>query len=73
MHHIDYGLSIIDRDQVVAALAPGAVLDLADVYRELSAAGHVAGVEVGDRFYEVGSPAGLAALEEHLTAQEEAR
>ncbi len=29
--------------------------------------------EVGDRFYEIGSPAGLAALEEHLTAREEAR
>jgi NDP-sugar pyrophosphorylase family protein len=67
MRHIDYGLSIIDRDEVVAGLAPGAVVDLADVYRELSHAGRVAGLEVDRRFYEIGSPEGLAELERHLT------
>jgi len=73
MRHIDYGLSIIDRDKVVASLAPGATIDLSDVYRELSLAGRVAGVEVHRRFYEIGSPEGLAALEGHLAAREEVR
>ena len=69
MHYIDYGLSIIDRDAVVAGLPAGAVLDLADVYRDLSRAGRVAGLEVDRRFYEIGSPQGLAELEEHLAAE----
>jgi hypothetical protein len=33
--------------------------------RDLSAAGRLAGFEVKDRFYEVGSPQGLADLERH--------
>lgn len=66
MHHIDYGLSIIDRDAVIPDVPAGAVADLADLYRRLSAEGRVAGLEVHERFYEIGSPAGLAALEAHL-------
>lgn len=66
MHHIDYGLSILDRDQVIAPLPAGEVVDLADVYTELGAAGRLAGYEVTDRFYEIGSPAGLAELEDLL-------
>ena len=69
MRYIDYGLSIIDRDAVVAGLPSGAVLDLADVYHDLSRAGRVAGLEVRDRFYEIGSQEGLAELEEYLAAE----
>lgn len=67
MHFIDYGLSIIDRDAVISTVPQGVVLDLADLYRDLSVQGRVRGLEVFDRFYEVGSPAGLAELEAHLT------
>jgi N-acetyl-alpha-D-muramate 1-phosphate uridylyltransferase len=66
MHHIDYGLSIIDRDAVLPEIEAGAVADLADLYRRLSRAGRVAGLEVHERFYEIGSPEGLTELEAHL-------
>ena len=62
---IDYGLNVVRRD-VIEAIPPGAVVDLADVLRELSLVGELQGFEVETRFYEVGSPAGLADLEEHL-------
>jgi NDP-sugar pyrophosphorylase family protein len=43
-----------------------AVVDLGDVYQRLSADGKVRGLEVSERFYEIGSPAGLAELEKLL-------
>lgn len=67
MHHIDYGLSIIDRDAVMPEIPAGAVVDLATVYLHLAQAGQLAGREVFERFYEVGSPGGLAELEAHMT------
>jgi hypothetical protein len=68
MYHIDYGLSIIDRDAVLPDVPAGGVVDLASVYTRLARTGRLAGREVFDRFYEVGSPAGLAELEAHMTA-----
>ncbi|WP_196807234.1 sugar phosphate nucleotidyltransferase [Candidatus Solirubrobacter pratensis] len=66
MRYIDYGLSIIDRDAILPAVPPEAVMDLADLYRRLSLEGRVAGLEVTERFYEIGSPEGLAELEHRL-------
>jgi NDP-sugar pyrophosphorylase family protein len=63
MYHIDYGFSIINRDQVLPRIEHAAIVDLADVYRALSAERRVRGFEVSDRFYEIGSPTGLAELE----------
>lgn len=63
MHHIDYGFSIINRDMVMPLIQQGVVVDLADVYGTLSAERRVRGFEVSDRFYEIGSPTGLAELE----------
>jgi NDP-sugar pyrophosphorylase family protein len=63
MHHIDYGFSIINRDTVMPLIPQGAVMDLADVYGTLSAERRVGAFEVSERFYEIGSPAGLAELE----------
>ncbi|HSI10856.1 MAG TPA: nucleotidyltransferase family protein [Chthoniobacter sp.] len=62
MHHIDYGLGVF-RTSVFAGRPEGEVFDLADVQRELVAKGALAGHEVFQRFYEVGSHAGLAELE----------
>ncbi len=42
--------------------------DLAEVMRRLVAQGELAGFEVPERFYEIGSPAGLAELEHLLRA-----
>jgi NDP-sugar pyrophosphorylase family protein len=62
MQHIDYGLGVF-RASVFAERAAGDAFDLADVQRELVAKGALAGHEVFQRFYEVGSHAGLAELE----------
>jgi NDP-sugar pyrophosphorylase family protein len=65
MRYIDYGLSILSR-AVLAERAAGEPFDLADVQRDLAAAGRLAGHAVPQRFYEIGSPAGLAELDEFL-------
>jgi MurNAc alpha-1-phosphate uridylyltransferase len=39
---------------------------VADLMRDLSVAGQLAGYEVTERFYEIGSPQGLFDLERHL-------
>lgn len=67
MHHIDYGFSILDRDAVVTRIEPDAPVDLAAIYQRLSAEGELAGFEVTERFYEIGSPTGLAELEALLS------
>jgi NDP-sugar pyrophosphorylase family protein len=65
MQYIDYGLSVIAR-RVVEAIPADGITDLATLYHDLSVAGALAGYEVHDRFYEVGSPDGLRDLERHL-------
>lgn len=62
MWHIDYGLGVF-RSSVFAERPAGEAFDLADVQRGLVAKGALAGHEVFQRFYEVGSHAGLAELE----------
>jgi N-acetyl-alpha-D-muramate 1-phosphate uridylyltransferase len=66
MLYIDYGLSILTAGPLEAMVADGDVADLSDVFRDLSLQGRLAGYEVDQRFYEVGSPAGVADLEEYL-------
>ena len=66
MEWIDYGFAILSRPAVIDRIASGEVADLADLMRDLSAAGQLAGFEVPERFYEIGSPQGLADLERHL-------
>lgn len=58
MQHIDYGLGVFE-SSVFAALPPGERRDLADLYRDLLARGELAAFEVFERFWEVGSRAGL--------------
>jgi NDP-sugar pyrophosphorylase family protein len=58
MHHIDYGLGVLRRD-AFAGRSRGDAFDLVDIYQALVARGELAGYEVSDRFYEIGSPAGL--------------
>lgn len=67
MHWIDYGLSVLTRE-VVERVPGNSVSDLADLTRELSREGSLAGYEVTQRFYEAGSPDGLADLETYLKA-----
>lgn len=66
LRHTDYGLSVFNRT-TIEALPRHTVIDLADVFEDLAAAGALAGYEVAERFHEVGSPGGLADLERLLT------
>jgi len=64
MHYIDYGLSAFRRD--LFENIPDKVFDLSTLFHDLSLKGNLAGFEVRERFYEIGSPEGLADLEEYL-------
>jgi hypothetical protein len=66
MEWIDYGLSAMQAVTVVGSVAVDAVADLSDVMHDLSLRGELGGFEATERFYEIGSPAGLEELEEHL-------
>jgi NDP-sugar pyrophosphorylase family protein len=73
LDQIDYGLSVLNRDRVVSEIPPGEPTDLADLYSRLAAEGRLAAHEVGERFYEVGSPGGLTELEAALRSGAAAR
>ena len=68
MRHIDYGLSLFKRSafDTFPASQP---FDLAEVMGKLVREKQLAGYEVRERFYEIGSPAGLAELEVLLKKQ----
>jgi len=65
MHYIDYGLGLLT-SEVLARESPERRFDLADVYTTLAAEGRLAGFEAMRRFYEIGTPAGLAETDRHL-------
>ena len=68
MHHIDYGLSMF-KASVFDAYAADQVFDLAEVIGRLVREKQLAGFEVPERFFEIGSPAGLAELESLLKSK----
>ena len=65
MKHIDYGLSLF-QSQAFDEWPADQPLDLADVMTRLVERGQMAGWEVKERFYEIGSHDGLAELESIL-------
>lgn len=65
MQHIDYGLGIL-QTAAFEEVPEDEAYDLADVYKTLIRRGELAGCEVQQRFYEIGSPAGLAETRLHL-------
>ena len=67
MRHIDYGLSLF-KASVFESYSAGQPFDLAEVMGKLVREKQLAGYEVRERFYEIGSPAGLAELETLLKA-----
>jgi NDP-sugar pyrophosphorylase family protein len=68
MQYIDYGLGVLTQ-RAFDEVPRGQAYDLADVYRELLRRGQLAACEVPERFYEIGSPSGLAELREHLAGE----
>jgi N-acetyl-alpha-D-muramate 1-phosphate uridylyltransferase len=69
MQHIDYGLSLF-RASVFEEQPAGQAFDLAEIMTQLVSRNDLAGYEVSQRFYEIGSHAGLAELETLLRAKE---
>ena len=65
MHYIDYGLGIL-QSTVLQAYPPRKSFDLSKVYNDLSLAGELAGYEVFERFYEIGSHQGIADTQAYL-------
>jgi NDP-sugar pyrophosphorylase family protein len=67
MRYIDYGLSAFQRDAIRDHVPPGQRVDLADVFQSLSRDGRLEGFAVTKRFYEIGSPRGLAEFEQYVS------
>jgi NDP-sugar pyrophosphorylase family protein len=65
MHYIDYGLGLF-RAEAFHDLPVGRSWDLAELYADLLQRKQLAAFEVRDRFYEIGSPAGLRETAEYL-------
>jgi NDP-sugar pyrophosphorylase family protein len=65
MRHIDYGLSLF-KARAFENFPDNALFDLADVMQKLVRENQLAGYEAPERFYEMGSPAGLTELENLL-------
>jgi N-acetyl-alpha-D-muramate 1-phosphate uridylyltransferase len=72
MQHIDYGLGIL-QEAAFEDVPDDQAYDLADIYKNLIKKGQLAGYEVQQRFYEIGSPEGLAETRAYLTEKVGAR
>lgn len=70
MTHIDYGLGILSA-AVLDGYADGQTVDLADIYRKLSHSRLLAGYEVRERFYEIGSHRGIEDAKKYLSARKQ--
>jgi NDP-sugar pyrophosphorylase family protein len=68
MHHIDYGLGLL-KARALDGWPRDTVVDLADVYKKLVGEKQLAGYEIAERFYEIGSHAGLNELDALLRAR----
>ena len=68
MLYIDYGLGALRRE-ALSSYSEGTVLDLADVYHDLSLRGELAGYEMHERFYEIGSPKGLKEADDYISGR----
>lgn len=70
MRYIDYGLGGF-RVNAFNRIPEGQPFDLADLYAELLKEDELLGVEVAQRFYEIGSPAGLEETARFIAAGKE--
>jgi histidinol-phosphate phosphatase family protein len=70
MRHIDYGLGAL-RGTVFESLAEDQVYDLARVYQDLLRRDELAGYEMRERFFEIGSRAGIQELEAYLARRKQ--
>jgi MurNAc alpha-1-phosphate uridylyltransferase len=66
--HVDYGATALRRD-VIAAIPAGKVYGLDTIQRDLASKHRLRALVARERFFEIGSPDGLADLDEHLRAK----
>lgn len=69
MAYIDYGLGLVSAS-VFDPYPNDGPFDLATVYQDLSVKGLLAGLEMHQRFYEIGSHSGLKEAEEYFLTKE---
>jgi NDP-sugar pyrophosphorylase family protein len=69
MQYIDYGLGLFD-SRALSSWPSDRAFDLAEIYRDLVCTGALAGYEVAQRFYEIGSAQGLAELDALLRKEQ---
>jgi NDP-sugar pyrophosphorylase family protein len=67
MKFIDYGLGVLSGD--VLRTTSDEAFELSDLYAALAREGRLAGYEATTRFYEIGTPSGLAEADGHLRGQ----
>lgn len=67
MEHIDYGVSIYKRE-AFDTFTDAVAFDLGDVCRKLLGQGRLSAYEIAERFYEIGTPAGLIETEALIEA-----
>jgi NDP-sugar pyrophosphorylase family protein len=58
MSHIDFGLSVFSR-HAVSNYAASEICDLKEIFRDLASRRQLAGIEMTERFYEIGSRQGI--------------
>lgn len=68
MAFIDYGLGVLS-SHVLETYPAGQAFDLAEVYHALSLKRQLAGYEVHERFYEIGSHSGLKETETYFSKE----
>ncbi len=68
MRHVDFGVALLTR-AAAEKIPPARPFDLADLYTRLVAEGQMAGFEVSNRFFEIGTPASLRETREYLGAK----
>ena len=66
--YIDYGLSVLRRRLFENCETNPS--DLATLFHELSVTNQLAGFQVSERFYEIGSPEGFSAFERYLEGEQ---
>lgn len=72
MRWIDFGLLALSRAEVLT-WSDALPFDLSAPLGRLAAAGRLGAHAYAERFYEIGSPAGLAELEQHLSTSRQVR
>jgi NDP-sugar pyrophosphorylase family protein len=65
MNYVDYGVGLLRRE-AIERISGDRPYDLADLYAELSEEGQLAGHEVFNRFYEIGTPESLDEARQYL-------